>query len=88
MGRTVLLQINYLYIFHLKDSKFSQKYKKFAYQLADVVERYNLVNFVPLHVESKHLMAKLIFECDKTLGYYGQKNDKIDLSHFENYQHV
>jgi len=55
------------------DSKFSQKYKKFAYQLADVVERYNLVNFVPLHVESKHLMAKLIFECDKTLGYYGQK---------------
>lgn len=45
------------------------KYKSLSEKLCDVIEDYNLVNFVPLNVTSKEKMLRLLKQADNANGF-------------------
>ncbi|KAG2435326.1 hypothetical protein HXX76_007401 [Chlamydomonas incerta] len=48
---------------------FSNKFKKLSLGLCEVVEEYGLVTFVPLAIQERESLAKLVIAADKANGY-------------------
>ncbi|TKR92077.1 hypothetical protein L596_006794 [Steinernema carpocapsae] len=53
----------------LDDNPFLSKYKELNDGICSVIENYNLVNFIPLHVTSKESMSNLLKQIDVANGY-------------------
>lgn len=80
---TEVLDLSYL-LQHFSDEEdaFLSKYKKLNEAVVGVIEDYGLVSFVPLHVESKEGMLRVMQAVDRANGYSysGSETDKSLLS--------
>ncbi|XP_052100414.1 GPN-loop GTPase 2-like isoform X2 [Mytilus californianus] len=65
---TEVLDLHYL-LDDFKESPDVQKYKKLNSALIDIIEEYSLVSFVPLFVEEKESMLRMLKQVDKANGY-------------------
>ncbi|XP_076101487.1 GPN-loop GTPase 2-like isoform X1 [Mytilus galloprovincialis] len=65
---TEVLDLHYL-LDDFKESQDVQKYKKLNSALIDIIEEYSLVSFVPLFVEEKESMLRMLKQVDKANGY-------------------
>lgn len=41
-----------------------------SYSLAELIDNFNSVSFLPLYVENKELIIRLVLQMDKGNGYY------------------
>jgi len=65
---TDVLDLNFL-LDHIKDSPFTQKYKKLNEALVGLVEDYGLVSFKTLDIQSKESMIEVMKSVDRANGY-------------------
>lgn len=65
---TDVLDLNYL-LEHLKDDPAFKRYKKLNAALIEIIEEYSLVSFVPLNVQEKESMLRVMNTVDKANGY-------------------
>lgn len=65
---TEVLDLHYL-LDEFKDNPDLKKYKKLNSALIDIIEEYSLVSFVPLHVQDKESMMRMLQQVDKANGY-------------------
>lgn len=65
---TDVLDLNYL-LEHLKDDPAFKRYKKLNAALIEIIEEYSLVSFVPLNVQKKESMLRVMNTVDKANGY-------------------
>uniref|UniRef100_A0A0B7B596 GPN-loop GTPase 2 n=1 Tax=Arion vulgaris TaxID=1028688 RepID=A0A0B7B596_9EUPU len=73
---TDVLDLHYL-LGLLQDDPLLQKYKKLNEALVGIVEDYSLVSFVPLSVEDKESMLRVLKAVDKCNGYvFGPVEDR------------
>lgn len=76
---TDVLDLSYL-IDRLPTSEHLSRYTKLNECLVDVVERYGLVSFMPLHVEDKESMLSILKMADKANGYMYGSGEERDLN--------
>jgi len=50
-------------------SRFAQRYKKLTAGICELVEDFGLVHFLPLAIEDKELVGRVLTEVDKANGY-------------------
>ncbi|KAK7009701.1 GPN-loop GTPase 2 [Biomphalaria glabrata] len=73
---TDVLDLQYL-LDMLQDDPLLQKYKKLNEALVGIVEDYSLVTFIPLSVEDKESMMRVLKSVDKCNGYvFGSVEDR------------
>ncbi|XP_059161678.1 GPN-loop GTPase 2-like isoform X2 [Physella acuta] len=73
---TDVLDLHYL-LDHLQDDPLLHKYKKLNEALVGIVEDYSLVTFVPLSVEDKESILRVLKVVDKSNGYvFGSLEDR------------
>ncbi|KAL8220659.1 UNVERIFIED_CONTAM: GPN-loop GTPase 2 [Gekko kuhli] len=65
---TEVLDLSYL-LEHLASDPFFKNYRRLNQKLVEVVEDYSLVSFVPLNVQDKESMQRVMQEVDKANGY-------------------
>lgn len=65
---TEVLDLQYL-LDEFKDNPDFKKYKKLNSALIDIIEEYSLVSFVPLYVQDKESMMRMLQQVDKANGY-------------------
>lgn len=65
---TEVLDLHYL-LDEFKDNPDLKKYKKLNSALIDIIEEYSLVSFVPLYVQDKESMMRMLQQVDKANGY-------------------
>jgi hypothetical protein len=78
---TEVLDLSYLLQQFPEDDPFTMKYKKLNEALVGVIEDYSLVSFVPLHIEDKESMLRVMKAVDQANGYtYGTNETDRSLS--------
>jgi len=78
---TEVLDLSYLLQQFAEDDPFTKKYKKLNEALVGVIEDYSLVSFVPLHIEDKESMLRVMKAVDQANGYtYGSSETDRSLS--------
>uniref|UniRef100_H9GNH8 GPN-loop GTPase 2 n=1 Tax=Anolis carolinensis TaxID=28377 RepID=H9GNH8_ANOCA len=65
---TEVLDLSYL-VDHLASDPFFKKYRRLNEKLVGVIEDYSLVSFVPLNVQDKESMRRVMQAVDKANGY-------------------
>ncbi|XP_030074309.1 GPN-loop GTPase 2 [Microcaecilia unicolor] len=65
---TEVMDLSYL-LDHLASDPFFQHYRRLNEKLVEVIEDYSLVSFVPLNVQDKESMRRVIKAVDKANGY-------------------
>lgn len=71
-----VLDLKYLLETEL-ESPFHEKYRKLSKAMAEVIEDYSLVHFIPLNVQQAEDIYKILQSADKANGYF---IDDLDLS--------
>ncbi|XP_042297020.1 GPN-loop GTPase 2 isoform X2 [Sceloporus undulatus] len=65
---TEVLDLSYL-VDHLASDPFFKKYRRLNEKLVEVIEDYSLVSFIPLNVQDKESMRRVMQAVDKANGY-------------------
>jgi GTPase SAR1 family protein len=68
-------------LLHIQDAKTKKEhlFNKILGNLSELIDDYGMVGFVPLAVEDKELMLRLLEICDKSNGYSGNFGEAMSL---------
>ncbi|MEN2497275.1 MAG: hypothetical protein MHMPM18_001677 [Marteilia pararefringens] len=69
----------------IEDSDKNHNFNKLNRQLLELFDSYDLLSFLTYDVQDSSLMSRLLYHCDKTLGFYATSNDSFELSQFKHY---